>query len=130
SRIKGYVRYDDSWKLMIRSDFTTVCLTNEYSSSQNCIFCFKKVMHPVVVVMKNNRTEIQSNRGSFICVNPDCISVRSTMATHSRDTISAHAIALSGIDTLLIGATFPPFDPKSSQEKAESFIATAQHFSA
>ncbi|KAI9480331.1 MAG: hypothetical protein EXX96DRAFT_481019 [Benjaminiella poitrasii] len=126
STIKSHVRYGGPWKPRMHSNFTTVCLTNEHNSNQTCIFCFKKILYPVAVVMKNNRT----NRGSFLCVNPDCVSVRSSMTTHSRDTISAHAIALSGIGTLLFGVTFPPFDPKPSQEKAERFIAAARHFSA
>ncbi|KAI9468270.1 MAG: hypothetical protein EXX96DRAFT_624240 [Benjaminiella poitrasii] len=79
------------------------------------------VLHPVAVVMKNNQTEIRTNRGSFLCVNPDGVSVRSSMATHSRDTISAHAIALSGIGTLLFGVTFPAFDPKAKSRESRAF---------
>ncbi|KAI9486323.1 MAG: hypothetical protein EXX96DRAFT_473097 [Benjaminiella poitrasii] len=128
STIKGHIRYGGPWKPRMHSNLTTVCLTNEHKPSQTCIFFFKKVLHPVAVVMKNNRTKIRINRGSFLCVNPDCVSVRSSIATHSRDAISAHAVAPSGIGTLLFGLTFPPFDLKPSQEKAEHFIAAARHF--
>ncbi|ORE16801.1 hypothetical protein BCV71DRAFT_182751, partial [Rhizopus microsporus] len=59
--------------------------------------------------------------GSFQSVNPDCPSVLAGKATHARDSLSAMAIGLSGIATLLFGATFPQFDPKRSPSKTAEF---------
>ncbi|KAI9482808.1 MAG: hypothetical protein EXX96DRAFT_555672 [Benjaminiella poitrasii] len=90
---------------------TTVCLTNEHKPD---LYASKKCC--IAVVMNNNQTETQTNRGSFLCVNPDRVSVRS-----SRDTISALAIDLSGIGTLFFGLIFPPFDPKPSSRESQAF---------
>ncbi|KAG1170597.1 hypothetical protein G6F70_007578 [Rhizopus microsporus] len=64
--------------------------------------------------------------GTFQCVNPDCPSVLAGKATHVRDSLSAMAIGLSGLATLLFGATFPQFDPKRSPSKTAEF----EHFAA
>ncbi|KAK9694754.1 hypothetical protein K7432_013283 [Basidiobolus ranarum] len=49
-------------------------------------------------------------------------------ATHSRDSLSALAIGLSGLAILLFGAMIPTFTPKTSQFKTESFIYKAVTF--
>ncbi|CEJ02966.1 hypothetical protein RMCBS344292_16958 [Rhizopus microsporus] len=46
SSIKGYQRYGGYWKPIKHSLYTSVCITSEYNTSQTCIFCFKKLLHP------------------------------------------------------------------------------------
>ncbi|KAL4210898.1 hypothetical protein AB4K20DRAFT_1968871 [Rhizopus microsporus] len=76
------------------------------------------------VVTEN--TKLKAVNGTFQCVNPDCPSVLAGKATHVRDSLSAMAIGLSGLATLLFGATFPQFDPKRSPSKTAEF----EHFAA
>ena len=66
--------------------------------------------------------------GTFQYVNPDCPSVLAGKATHARDSLRAMAIGLSGLATLLFGATFPQFDPKRSSSKTAEFEHLAATF--
>ncbi|ORE00835.1 hypothetical protein BCV72DRAFT_324767 [Rhizopus microsporus var. microsporus] len=109
STIKGHLKYEDQWKSRKNSLYTSVCITNEHNTSQTCLFCFKKLQHPLRVT-GNVKLKIVS--GTFQCINLECTSVLADMATHARDSLSAMAIDLSGLATLLFGATFLQFDPK------------------
>ncbi|KAI9263923.1 hypothetical protein EDC94DRAFT_492742, partial [Helicostylum pulchrum] len=79
-----------------------VAITNEYNTSQNCIFCFKKLLHPLAP-SKTNPSAITSIRGTFNCVNPSCPSVIVGKSHHGRDCVSAASIAFSGLSTVLFG---------------------------
>ncbi|ORE22848.1 hypothetical protein BCV71DRAFT_284282, partial [Rhizopus microsporus] len=59
-------------------------------------------------------TKLKAVSGTFQYVNPDCPSVLAGKSIHARDSLRAMAIGLSGLATLLFGATFPQFDPKRS----------------
>ncbi|ORE18855.1 hypothetical protein BCV71DRAFT_234551 [Rhizopus microsporus] len=82
SKIKGFLKYGGNWKLNKNSFYTTVCITNEHNTSQTCLFCFKKLLNSY------------------------------RLATYSRDTVSATAIALAGLSTLLFSVPFPEFNPR------------------
>ncbi|ORE07996.1 hypothetical protein BCV72DRAFT_98622 [Rhizopus microsporus var. microsporus] len=111
SSIKGYQRYGGYWKPIKHSLYTMACITSEYNTSQTCIFCFKKLLHPKCSTTdKNDRINLKNVNGAFVCVNPSYPSVKAGQNTHARDTLSAVAIGLSGIATLLLGTTFPQFN--------------------
>ncbi|KAG1176861.1 hypothetical protein G6F70_003074 [Rhizopus microsporus] len=118
STIKGHLKYGGQWKPRKNSLYTLVCITNEHNTSQACLFCFKKPQSPLRIT---GNTKLKVVNGSFQSVNPDCPSVLAGKATHARDSLSAMAIGLSGIATLLFGATFPQFDPKRSPSKTAEF---------
>ena len=88
-------------------------------------FCFKKLQRPLRVT---GNTKLKAVSGTFQYVNPDCPSVLAGKATHVRDSLSAMAIGLSGLATLLFGATFPQFDPKRSPSKTVEFEHLAATF--
>ncbi|CEI92689.1 hypothetical protein RMCBS344292_06942 [Rhizopus microsporus] len=111
SSIKGYQRYGGYWKSIKHSLYTSVCITSGYNTSQTCIFCFKKLLHPKrSTADKYSRINLKNMNGAFVCVNPSCPSVKAGQSTHARDTLSAVAIGLSGMATLLLGTTFPQFN--------------------
>ncbi|KAG1445632.1 hypothetical protein G6F56_009846 [Rhizopus delemar] len=47
SRLKGFMRYGGLWKPKQHSRYAAVYVTNEQNTSQTCVFCFKKLMHPL-----------------------------------------------------------------------------------
>ncbi|CEP18896.1 hypothetical protein [Parasitella parasitica] len=46
SHIKGHQRVGGTWKQEIHGRYTPTVITNEYNSSQTCLFCFRKLCHP------------------------------------------------------------------------------------
>ncbi|ORE14342.1 hypothetical protein BCV71DRAFT_160682, partial [Rhizopus microsporus] len=112
SKIKGFLKYGGNWKLNKDSLYTTVCITNEHNTLQICLFCFKKLLNSYRLVQgKNNKVRLKQVKGSFVCMHPKCQSICARKATHSRDMVSATAIALAGLSTLLVGVSFPEFNP-------------------
>jgi hypothetical protein len=100
SSIKGYQRYGGYWEPIKHSFYTSVC-----------IISFKKLLHPKrSTADKNGRINLKNVNGAFFCVNPSCPSVKAGQNIHARDTLSAGAIDLSGMATLLLGTTFPQFN--------------------
>ncbi|KAI9474268.1 MAG: hypothetical protein EXX96DRAFT_487983, partial [Benjaminiella poitrasii] len=125
---KGFLKYGRKWKTDLHANFTMVCITNEFNTSQTCMHWYQKPLHPVQVKKANGGSTIQSNRHSFLCVNLRCISVRAGMEMHSRDSALAAAIRLSGLSILLFGVTFPPWDPALTHEKTARFIKAIRLF--
>ncbi|KAI9477872.1 MAG: hypothetical protein EXX96DRAFT_484224 [Benjaminiella poitrasii] len=129
SRLKGHLRYGGNWKPVKNSLYTSVLVTNEHNSSQTCLFCYKKLTHPVgAMTNKKGEKRRKTTLGSFVCLNPLCLSVLSGEATKRRDTMSAMAIGLSGLANFFFGVTFPEFDPSISQLKTEMFNKNATDF--
>ena len=123
STIKGHLKYGGQWKSRKNSLYTSVCITSEHNTSQTCPFCFKKLQRPLWIT---GNTKLKVVNGTFQYVNPDCPSVLAGKSIHARDSLRAMAIGLSGLATLLFGATFPQFDPKRSPSKTAEF----EHFAA
>ncbi|KAI8091641.1 hypothetical protein BDF21DRAFT_376460 [Thamnidium elegans] len=121
STIKGHARQGGLWKPKKHSLYSSVCITNEHNSSQTCIFCFKKLFHPISTTTTNSRTKKKSVDGAFVCYNEECVAVKSGKATHGRDALSSLTIGLSGLAMLLFGVTFPVFSSKASQFNTEQF---------
>ena len=121
SRIKGHQRFGGTWKQQIHGRYTPTMVTNEYNSSQTCLFCFRKLSHPMKVV----EGEVKATTGSFVCLNDQCPNAFRVVC---RDQVSALAIGLSGLASLLFGVTFPCFDPRPSRAKRQLFNDTALSF--
>lgn len=115
SPIKGHLRCGGHWKPIVHSRYTSICITNEHNTSQTCLFCFSKTSHPFRKTTLNGKTIIKSVNGTSMCYNQDCISVRNGHSHKGRDALSALAIGLTGLASLLLGTPFPAFDPNISQ---------------
>ena len=101
-----------------------VCITNE-NISQTCMYCFSKLDHPIhrkIVKDKDIKTKV---KGSFLCRNPDCVLVSNKKAIKSRNNLSALAIGLSGLCSLLFQETFPELSAKISHCNTEFIYKTA-----
>jgi hypothetical protein len=130
STIKGHRRYGGKWKQEIHGRNTTVCITNEHKTSQKCVYCFSPVIHSQKRVPVNNKEILKECRGAFQCINPVCVSVKNKRPIQARDQVSAMAIGLSGLSTLLFQQTFPEFATKIVSQFNTDYInfTTASFF--
>jgi hypothetical protein len=128
SRIKGHLRYGGKWKQLIHGLNTTVCITNEEFTSQTCVYCFSKLSKPVHTMKKDGKTTQKTINGAFLCTNPNCISLKNARATQTRDSVSAMAIALKGLSTLLFGETLPEFRRLQISQFYTDFITNTSSF--
>ena len=122
--IKGRRRYGGTWKQQKHARYTGVCITNENKTSQTCVYCFSSLSHPratYTVLDKENKPTVVKRmvKGAFLCRNPHCVLSAAKRNTQTRDSISAVAIALSGLATVLFQDTFPQFRTKISQSNTE-----------
>ena len=128
SRLKGFLRYGGKWKPKVHSRYSTVCITNEYNTSQTCVFCFQKLLHPKKLITKKDGSKfVKSVNGSFHCVNHLCPLVVNARSIQARDRVSALAIAVSGLSSLVLGETVPPFNYKFS-DNTDTFNHLAASF--
>lgn len=125
SRIKGHNRYGGKWKEIIQAQNTYVCVTNEHMTSQICVFCYNPLHHPKYEKLIKGKTIYVDVKGSFVCMNPSCVTVRSGCAVKSRDTLSALAIGISGFSQLLYGDTLPEYSPRIGTSKTNYINITA-----
>ncbi|KAG1054971.1 hypothetical protein G6F43_003038 [Rhizopus delemar] len=122
SCIKGFKKYGGQWKEVIHSEAANACITNENLTSKTCIFCFRRLTHPRISVTKNGGIFSRKVKSSFYCTNPLCVSVLSKCAAKSRDSLSALAIGIVGLGTILFGAPLPAFKShKISNNEAEKY---------
>ncbi|KAG1124605.1 hypothetical protein G6F42_009473 [Rhizopus arrhizus] len=121
SRIKGHQRFGGTWKQEIHGRYTPTVITNEYNSSQTCLFCFRKLSHP----LKTIGDEVKTINGSFVCINDKCPNAFKVVC---RDQVSALAIGLAGLASILFGVTFPCFDQQPSRLKRQQFNDLALSF--
>lgn len=113
----------------MRSKRGNVCLTNEHRTSQTCLYCFEQLEHPFRVERKGERLLKLYTKGSFMCVNPKCVSFKHGRALKSRDALSSLAIGFSGLSSVLLGMPIPHFSPyKISQFNTEQFKTAASPF--
>ncbi|CEJ05260.1 hypothetical protein RMCBS344292_19205 [Rhizopus microsporus] len=128
------VRQNRTYELQRRRYIDKLCFNERrYATgsdkSQHIMFVgdrgYYKLQRPLRVT---GNTKLKVVNGTFQCVNPDCSSVLAGKATHVRDSLSAMIIGLSGLATLLFGATFPQFDPKRSSSKTAEFEHLAATF--
>ena len=121
SRIKGHQKFGGTWKQELHGRYTPTLITNEYNSSQTCLFCFHKLSHPMVAV----KDKVKATNGSFVCLNAQCPNAYTVVC---RDQVSALAIGLAGLASLLFGVTFPCFDEHPNRVKRDEFNQSALSF--
>ncbi|OAC99582.1 hypothetical protein MUCCIDRAFT_114775 [Mucor lusitanicus CBS 277.49] len=114
SAIKGHLRFGGHWKEERHARYVPTIITNEYNSSQTCLFCFNKLSHPIYP----RKNAVKVNKGTFICLHPQCPNAHVPVC---RDQVSALAIGLAGMAQLLFGATFPYFNEISDYQCRELF---------
>ncbi|ORE02037.1 hypothetical protein BCV72DRAFT_245481 [Rhizopus microsporus var. microsporus] len=94
-------------------------------ASQICMYCFSKLDHPIhrkVIKGKEIKTKVKE---SFLCRNPDCVLVSNKKAAKPRDNLSALAIGLPGLCSLLFQETFPELSAKISHYNTDFINKTA-----
>ena len=91
-----------------------VSMTNENNTSQTCVYCFHKLQRPKQLIQVKGKTTYRNMKGAFHCLNPECPSVRNSRGVSGRDKLSALAIAISGITTLLLHETLSAFSSVTS----------------
>jgi hypothetical protein len=125
SRIKGFRKYGGKWKPTRHSRYCPTIITNEYNSSQTCVYCFAKTTHPAKAVTTKKGVLLKSVNGTSVCSNPQCI-LSKVAATHQpRDRMSALAIGLAGLSRIALGVTMPPFQSFGPFNTEFHNIATA-----
>ena len=106
-----------------------VRITNEHMTSQTCVFCYGQLEHPVLVTEENGKLKKRYTKGSLLCINPNCVSVKYGRATKCRDALSSLAIGISGLAFVTLGVAVPRFSPtKISQYDTEEFNNKASAF--
>ncbi|KAI8364504.1 hypothetical protein EDC96DRAFT_463609 [Choanephora cucurbitarum] len=111
SSIRGHVRLGGSWKPKKHSLCTSVCITNEHNTSQVCVFCFKKISHPLRIVKKDGIESLKTINGTSICNNKACVLNSAKQSHKPRDSLSALAIGISGASRLIGKGTLDVFNP-------------------
>lgn len=102
STIKEHTRYGGEWKQRLHSQYTNIVITNENKTAQTCVYCFSHIRHPKYRITRNEKKLYININGSFLCINPKCISViLGEEAVQSRDSVSA----ISGSSKLLFQET-------------------------
>jgi hypothetical protein len=98
-------------------------------TSKNCIFCYERLIHPKVQETKNGKEINKTNKGTLYCTNPLCASVKAKRASQCRDSLSALAIGLVGLSTILFNDSFPQFkSTKISSRNAEDYFHKTSSF--
>ncbi|KAI8885968.1 hypothetical protein K501DRAFT_178769, partial [Backusella circina FSU 941] len=85
SPIKSFKEYDSHWKSINHSHYTALCIANEHNSSQTCVYCFKKLSHPLKIVKEKGKTKVKTVNSGFQCDNIDCILYKNNKQSQSRD---------------------------------------------
>ncbi|KAI9247252.1 hypothetical protein EDC94DRAFT_570663 [Helicostylum pulchrum] len=98
STIKGYDRRGGIWFRKKHEPYATTVLTSKYMTSHLCIYCYRRISHPIL--------------GTSRCLNPDCLAFRREGACSNRDMISAAAIGLSAMTKLILNKDLYPFSQK------------------
>ncbi|KAL0093409.1 hypothetical protein F4703DRAFT_1729865 [Phycomyces blakesleeanus] len=106
-RPKGFRMYGGKWKQKIHRETANVCITNECKTSQTCIFSFSSLINPRIPGKKEG--SYKGNKGTFLCINSRCITVKKQWASKPRYAFSALAIALIALTSVMFGAAPPPF---------------------
>jgi hypothetical protein len=106
-----------------------VCITSQYRTSQTCLFCFEQLDQPQLIENKNGKIIKKLTKGSLMCVNSACVSVKYGISTKSRDALSSLAIGFSGLTSCILGMPIPHFSQtKISQYETEDFKIKASVF--
>jgi hypothetical protein len=75
--------------------------------------------------LKTIGDKIKTTNGSFVCINDKCPNAFKAVC---RDQVSALAIGLASLASILFGVTFPCFDPHPNRTKRQQFNDFALSF--
>ncbi|KAI8083364.1 uncharacterized protein B0P05DRAFT_467925, partial [Gilbertella persicaria] len=67
------------------------------------IYCFEQLEYPCFAEEKNRKMIKISIKGSLICNNPKCVSIKHGRSTKSQDALSYLAIGLSELTLCFLG---------------------------
>jgi hypothetical protein len=67
------------------------------------------VENPKHRIIKDGKSKLKAVHGAFQCTNRKCVSYKNKRAIQTRDTMSALAIGLLGLSTLLFSKRIPSF---------------------
>ena len=111
SRIKGHSRRGGKKMRKEHMQHCVVGMTNEYRSSQTCVFCFQPVQLAQSRRVINGNVKTVKVHGAVECVNPSCDSFKCGYTIKSRDPHASVCIAIAGASCLLSPSrvTLPPF---------------------
>ncbi|CEP14829.1 hypothetical protein [Parasitella parasitica] len=108
STIKGYDRRGGKWLPKLHTRYAKVAMTDEYMTSQLCLYCYFPIVHAKT---SSNKTVL----GSARCLNPKCEAFKHGRACNNRDVMSATAIGISAMTKFLYSRSFPPFTKGNHQ---------------
>ncbi|KAI8348011.1 hypothetical protein EDC96DRAFT_600792 [Choanephora cucurbitarum] len=91
----------------------------ERSTSQICVFRFKKIIHPLRIVKKDGRESLKTIIGTSICNNKACVLNSAKQSHKPRDTLSALAIGISGASRLIGKGTLDVFNRSRTRLTAD-----------
>ncbi|KAL0092403.1 hypothetical protein J3Q64DRAFT_1623990, partial [Phycomyces blakesleeanus] len=106
-QIKAFRKCSGKWKQNIHGEAVNICITNECKTSQSCILCFSPLTSPRIPGKKEGSYKV--NKGTFLCINLRCITVKNRCSSSPRDALLALAIALVGLGSVIFGAAPSPF---------------------
>ncbi|KAL7325285.1 hypothetical protein PS15p_207792 [Mucor circinelloides] len=128
SPVKGHMRCGSAREAKEYSQHCPVIVTNEHNASQTYLFCCSKPSHPQKLVIMKNKQHLCSVNGTSVCTNSGC-ALRTKDETHkTRDSLSALAIDLAGLSTVILGQPIPSLDLSFSEPKTEKFETLAKAF--
>ncbi|KAI9486618.1 MAG: hypothetical protein EXX96DRAFT_472530, partial [Benjaminiella poitrasii] len=119
SSIRSGLRYGGNWKMKNHARYAPVSITNEHNTSQVCVYCFKKIIHPKQTRIIQGVERSVDCKGSSICINRECTSFKTNRSVQSCDQQAAVAICISGLYTLLSGTILPVFSSKISHSNTD-----------
>ncbi|KAI8376195.1 uncharacterized protein BYT42DRAFT_377984 [Radiomyces spectabilis] len=120
-RIGGHARCGGKWHKKLASRYNPVTMTNEHQTSQRCVFCYQKIVHPKKTFIKDGKQVQRTVNGSATCINSKCIARLNGFSTFPRDAMSAVAICLAGRTTMEFGRPLATFDPSRTKEISQSY---------
>lgn len=130
SRIGGHARRGGGMLRKQHIQYSTIGMTNEYRSSQTCIFCFQQIQLARSRRLVGGKVKSVKVRGAVECVNPSCVSFKCSYTIKSRDPHSAVCIAVAGASNLISlqpRETLPPFSRSRPLGNSDNTINASPH---
>lgn len=127
ARIKGHAKRGGKTIRHRHGRYLPVAMTNEFRTSQTCCFCFNPIIHPAQRKLVKDEWKKVTNKGTSICVNPECTAFKAGRAAQNRDVQAAACIAIAGATTLLTGKPLACFDNTSEKCTGQHRIPTVTH---
>jgi len=127
SRIKGHARRGGGKLRKRHGRYVPVAMTNGFRTSQTCSTCFSPIIHPMKRKLVKDTWNKVSNKGTSVCINPQCPRYQAGMSSQNRDKQAAECISMSGSSLLLTGKTLGCFDSTSKNCTGQHPMSTATH---